>query len=172
MLTGHRLAKIAGLAVLIATMGGTAIQARTRKGDKLLAQSRAAEIRKDWDTALSFAEQALSEDPADVAYQLTATRLRFYASQYHIDEGKRLRNQGQLEQALTEFQKAYGINPASAMAEEEIRRTKAMIEREKNKPAGEQKPEERAMTPAQMEKQREEKKFAAMQPLPELRPLN
>ncbi|HET9319897.1 MAG TPA: cohesin domain-containing protein [Bryobacteraceae bacterium] len=153
-------------------VAGPALQARTRKGDKLLAQSRAAEIRKDWDTALSFAEQALSEDPADVAYQLSSTRLRFYAGQYHIDEGKRLRNQGQLEQALTEFQKAYGINPASAMAEEETARTKAMIEREKNKPVSQQNPEERAMTPAQFEKQREDKKFAAMLPLPELKPLN
>ena len=132
MLTFHRLAKIAGFALLLAMVAGLALQARTRKGDKLLAQSRAAEIRKDWDTALSFAEQALSEDPADVAYQLSSTRLRFYAGQYHIDEGKRLRNQGQLEQALTEFQKAYGINPASAMAEEETARTKAMIELEKN----------------------------------------
>src|SRR5690242_4498521 len=172
MLTFHRLAKIAGFALLLAMVAGLALQARTRKGDKLLAQSRAAEIRKDWDTALSFAEQALSEDPADVAYQLSSTRLRFYAGQYHIDEGKRLRNQGQLEQALTEFQKAYGINPASAMAEEETARTKAMIEREKNKPASQQNPEERAMTPAQAEQRKEEKKFAAMLPLPELRPLN
>jgi general secretion pathway protein D len=172
MLTFHRLAKIAGFALLLAMLGGTALQARTRKADKLLGQSRAAELHKDWDAALSFAEQALSEDPADVAYQLSATRLRFYASQYHIDEGKRLRNQGQLEQAVIEFQKAYGINPASSMAEEEIGRTRAMIEREKNRPAGEQKPEERAMTPAQIERKKEEKKFAAMQPLPELKPLN
>ena len=158
--------------MLMAVVGGTALQARTRKGDRLLGQSRTAEVRKDWDAALSLAEEALSEDPADVAYQLTTTRLRFYASQHHTDEGRRLRSQGQLEHALTEFQKAYGINPASAMAEEEIARTRAMIEREKNKPASEQKPEERGMTPAQMERQKEEKKFAAMQPLPELKPLN
>ena len=94
----------------------TALEARTRKGDKLLAQSRAAELRKEWDKALSFAEQALSEDPADIAYQLATTRLRFYAAQFHIDQGRKLRDQGQLEQALAEFQKAYGINPGSTMA--------------------------------------------------------
>ena len=148
----------------------TAVEARTRKGDKLLAQSRAAEIRKDWDTALSFAEEALSDDPADIAYQLTATRLRFYDGQYHVDEGRRLRNLGKLDEALAEFQKAYGINPALDMAAEEIERTKSMIEREKNKPAS--KPEDRGLTPAQAETKREEKKFAAMQPLPELKPLN
>src|SRR4029077_16351484 len=130
MLSAKRLAKIAAVATLV-----TVIEARTRKGDKLLAQSRAAEIRKDWDTALSFAEEALSDDPADIAYQLTATRLRFYDGQYHVDEGRRLRNLGKLDEALAEFQKAYGINPALDMAAEEIERTKSMIEREKNKTA-------------------------------------
>ena len=100
MLSAKRLAKIAAVATLV-----TVIEARTRKGDKLLAQSRAAEIRKDWDTALSFAEEALSDDPADIAYQLTATRLRFYDGQYHVDEGRRLRNLGKLDEALAEFER-------------------------------------------------------------------
>src|SRR5216684_2614688 len=172
MLSPKRLGKIAAFSMLVTLGWVTAIEARTRKGDKLLAQSRAAEIRKDWDAALSFAEEALSEDPADIAYQLAATRLRYYDGQYHVDEGRRLRNQGKLDEALAEFQKAYGVNPALAMAEEEIERTKSMLEREKNKPASEQKPEDRGLTPAQMERQREEKKFASMQPLPELKPLN
>src|SRR5437588_6312374 len=113
MLTTNRLVKTAALAILAALLETGTLEARTRKGDKLLAQSRAAEVRKEWDSALALAEQALSEDPADVAYQLATTRLRFYDSQYHIDLGRRLREQGQLEQALAEFQKAYGINPAS-----------------------------------------------------------
>jgi len=172
MLSPKRLGKIAAFAVLVTLVGATQLDARTRKGDRLLAQSRAAEIRKEWDKALSFAEQALSEDPADIAYQLATTRLRYYTGQYHVDEGRRQRDQGKLDEALAEFQKAYGINPALSMAQEEIERTKRMIEREKNKPASEQKPEERGFTPAQVEKQREEKKFASMQSLPELRPLN
>ena len=62
MLTFHRLARVAGYVWLALVLVAT-LAARTRKGDKLLAQSRAAEIRKDWDKAISFAEQALSEDP-------------------------------------------------------------------------------------------------------------
>jgi tetratricopeptide (TPR) repeat protein len=116
MLTSHWLAKRAGFLLAAAALV-TALEARTRKGDKALAESRAAELRKEWDRAIAFAEQALSEDPADIAYQLTASRLRFYAAQFHIDQGLKLRDQGQLEKALVEFQKAYGINPASAMAE-------------------------------------------------------
>jgi general secretion pathway protein D len=170
MLSSNRLAGIAGIALLVAWLGGAALEAKTRKGDKLLVQSRAAEIRKEWDKALAFAEEALSDDPAELAYQIVTTRLRFYTSQYHIDQGKKIREQGKLDAALAEFEKAYGINPASAMAEEEIARTKRMIERENEKPA--QKPEDRGLTPAQVEKQKEEKKFGSMQPLPELRPLN
>ena len=172
MLTPKRLASTAGILALAATLGAVTLEARTRKGDKLMTQSRAAELRKEWDKALALAEEALSDDPADIAYQLATTRLRFYSSQYHIDAGKKRRGAGELEQALAEFQKAYGINPASAMAEEEIARTRSMIEREKNKPAAEQNPEERSLTPAEIEKRQEEKKFASMQPLPELRPLN
>lgn len=172
MLNAKWLSKAAGIAVLVVAVGATAVEARTRKGDKLLTESRAAELRKEWDKSLSLAEEALSEDPADIAYQLATTRLRYYASQYHLDLGKKLREQGQLEQALAEFEKAYGINPASQLAEEEIARTKRMIEREKNKPAAEQKPEERGMTPAQLARQQDQKKFAAMQPLPQLKPLN
>lgn len=171
MLTFHRLARVAGYVWLALVLVAT-LAARTRKGDKLLAQSRAAEIRKDWDKAISCAEQALSEDPAEIAYQLTASRLRFYAGQFHVEQGLKLREQGKLDEALVEFQKGYGINPASTMATEEIERTKRMIEREKEKPAAERKPEEAALTPAEAERQREQKKFEAMQPVPELKPLN
>ena len=115
MLTFHRLARVAGYVWLAMTLAAT-LAARTRKGDKLLAQSRAAEVRKDWDKAISFAEQALSEDPAEIAYQLTASRLRFYAGQFHIEQGLKLRGQGKLDEALVEFQKSYGINPASTMS--------------------------------------------------------
>jgi general secretion pathway protein D len=170
MLTFNRLANVASYLAVVALLTGARVEARTRKGDRLITQSRAAELRKDWDTALKLAEEALSDDPADVGYQLTTTRLRFYDAQYHVDEGRKLRNQGKLDSALAEFQKAYGINPASAIAEEEIDRTRSMIEREKTKPAATA--EERSLTPAELEKQREQKKFASMQPLPELKPLN
>lgn len=171
MLTFHRLARMAGYAWLALALAAT-LAARTRKGDKLLAQSRAAEVRKDWDKAISYAEQALSEDPAEIAYQLTASRLRFYAGQFHVELGLKLREQGKLNEALVEFQKGYGINPASTMATEEIERTKRMIEREKEKPPAERKPAEAALTPAEAERQKEQKKFESMQPLPELKPLN
>ena len=72
------------------------------------------------------------EDPADSAYQLSAKRVRFQAGMARVDTGQKLRSAGQLEEAMAEFQKAYAIDPSNAMAEQELKRTKEMIEREKN----------------------------------------
>lgn len=172
MRSSNQLVKI--LAVVLALdLVVPPLAARTRKGDRLLAQGRAAEARKEWDKALAFDEQALSEDPADPGYQLAIARVRFQASQFHVDQGLKIRAQGQLPEALAEFEKAYAINPATDIAEQEIRRTRAMIDREKKKtPQPGDKPEDKGLTPAQTEKKREQENFARMLPVPELKPLN
>ena len=87
------------------------LEARTKKGDKFLAEGRMHEQKKEWDAALQYYEQALSEDPADILYQMAATKVRFQAAQSHIDKGLKLRSEGQLGEALVELQKAYAINP-------------------------------------------------------------
>src|SRR5450432_4000237 len=70
------------------------LEARTRKGEKLLAQSRIAERDKDWDKALDLSSQALAIDPTDAAYQLEARRIRFEAASFHLDAGQKLRDAG------------------------------------------------------------------------------
>lgn len=149
------------------------MEARTRKGDQMVAQGRVREARKDWDAALDLYERALATDPADPGYQLLTNRARFQAAQKHLDTAMTLRSQGRLDEALVEFQKAYAMDPGSSAAQQEIRQTQQMIEREKEKAEkGESKPEERALTPAQLEKKREQEKIATMLPVPELKPLN
>jgi general secretion pathway protein D len=169
------LAPLIGLAALLSPLSPW-LEGRTRKGDRLLAQGKAAETRKEWDRALELYEQALSEDPADPAYQLGTDRVRFQAGQFHIDQGQKLRMQGQLAGALAEFEKAYAIDASSSMAEQEIRRTRQMIEREKKKArqpgAKPEEPEEKGMTPAQVVKRQVEEKISTMLDIPELKPLN
>src|SRR5580698_3980575 len=123
------------------------LDARTRKGDKFYSEGRKAEDKKDYDEALKLYEQALSEDPADTGYQLAVDRVRFQAGQHHVELGLKLRPQGKLAEALAEFEKGYAIDPGSSIAEQEIRRTRAMIEREKSKT--ESKPEQRGLTPSE-----------------------
>jgi len=120
--------KLAALALVLTLL--TPLDARTKKGDKLLAQGRAAEIRKQYDEALELYEQALSDDPSDSGYQLAMRRVRFQAGQAHVERGLKLRAGGKTAEALAEFEKAYAIDPSSSIADQEIRRTRAILERE------------------------------------------
>jgi general secretion pathway protein D len=151
------------------------LYARTKKGDRLLAQGKSREIKKDWDAALELYEQALSEDPTDTLYRISTERIRFQAGQAHVDEGLKVRAQGLLGEALIHFQKAYAINPASAAAEQEIRRTQQMIERERQKAketGKESSATEKSTTPTQAAKRQTEERIASMLALPELKALN
>ena len=151
------------------------LEAKTRKGDKYLAEGRIAEGKKDWDTALASYEKALSEDPAELTYQMAAEKARFQCAQVHVDKGLRLRGQGQLDESLAEFQKAYGINPGSAIAAQEVDLTRQMLERERKRQAvtgKEAPPAERALTPVQEYHQQEQERLGRLMGVPELKPLN
>lgn len=147
------------------------MEARTRKGDKLMAEGRKAEIRKDWDKALEYYEGALAEDPGDAGYLLAVRRVRFQAAQAHVDRGQKLRAEGNLQEALAEFQKAFAIDPSSAIAQQELMQTLEMIQREKKK-AEPSKPEERGLTPIERARRETISKLERIEPLPELRPLS
>ena len=151
------------------------VEAKTRKGDHYLAQGRAAEAKRDWDVALDAYEKALSEDPSEIVYQIAAQKARFQAAQVHLDHGLKVRDQGQLAEALLDFQKAYAFNPGSAAAAQEIERTQQMIERERLRlqQTGKEAPaEERALTPVEQFNKQTQQKLDSMLPLPELKPLN
>src|SRR2546427_1515910 len=164
--------KLASFAVLLALLAP--LQARTKKGDRLLAEGRAAEIRKQYDTALELFEQALSEDPGDSGYQLAMRRVRFQAGQAHVERGLKLRADGKTAEALAEFEKAYAIDSSSTIAEQEIRRTRAIVEREKKQalsPEGD-KPEERGLTSAEIARKDSQDHLDRITTVPELKPLS
>jgi len=133
--------------VMAALMAAPAVplEARTRKGDRFFAEGKTHEQKKEWDDALESFGKALSEDPAEITYQMAEQRARFQAAQAHVDRGLALRNQGQLGEALLEFQKAVTFNPGSIVADQEVRRTAEMIERERRKV---RKPVRRACPPS------------------------
>jgi general secretion pathway protein D len=99
---------------------------------------------------------------------------RFQAGQSHVDKGVKLRSQGQLGEAILEFQKALSINPGSIIAEQEVRRTTEMIERERRRVQENGKPsppEERAVTPGERARKDADEKLDRIQAIPELRPI-
>ena len=173
MLFFNRLTAVWLAAAMLAPLAP--LEARTRKGDKYLAEGRIAEVKKDWDAALASYEKALSEDPAEMTYQMATEKARFQCAQVHVDKGLRLRGQGQLDESLAEFQKAYGINPGSAIAAQEVDLTRQMIEREHKRQAAtgkEAPPAERALTPVQEYHQQEQERLGRLMGVPELKPLN
>jgi len=85
-------------------------------------QGLKAEEIKDYDTALLYYQRALREDPTNTEYKLKTARLRFEAANYHLSQGEKLRDKGNLPLALAEFQKAASIDPANSQAELEVQR--------------------------------------------------
>src|SRR5689334_2489879 len=103
------------------------VQARTKKGDKLLKLGQQAETRKDYDAALAYYDQAVSADPNEPGYLLADQRIRGRAAEGHVVQGRKLQSEGKLEEALSEFQKAFIADPSSAAAYQSIREISALI---------------------------------------------
>src|SRR5438045_2359239 len=62
------------------------------KGNRQYNAGSKAESIKDYDTALDEYNQALQAKPNNTEYKLRAARARFEAGQWHVDQGRRLRD--------------------------------------------------------------------------------
>ncbi len=154
------------MAVVLVLAGAPALA--SRKGDKLYKDGKLAEVKKEWEKALDLYEKAMLDDPSNVSYQMAARRVRFQAGQLHVNNGQKLRADGKLNEALLEFQKAYSIDPSSIIADQEIRRTLEMINREKKTPSA----KDRGLTPAEEEKKEIEERIDSLEGPPELKPIS
>jgi general secretion pathway protein D len=117
------LRQICGLTLIAVTVWITGCA----KGGTQYSAGSKAESVKDYDTALDEYNKALQAEPNNTEYKLRAARARFEASQWHVDQGRRLREQANLELALMEFRKAAMIDPSSPVAEQEVRATMLLI---------------------------------------------
>jgi general secretion pathway protein D len=147
------------------------------KGSAAFKQARKAELNNDYDKALELYQQALKADPGSQNYMLAVRRMRFAASQTHVDQGHRLLGQGKLEEAAVEFEKALKIDPASAIADQELRRTLDLIDkraRQKKSGAAEGKAEaaEPGLSPLLAAKKETEALLETVQPVPTLKPIS
>jgi general secretion pathway protein D len=97
------------------------------KGNQQYKAGTKAESLNDYDTALENYNKALRAEPNNTEYKLKAARARFEAAQWHVDQGRRLREQSNLELAIGEFRKAQLIDPSSPVAAQEVRATMDLI---------------------------------------------
>src|SRR5437667_8385770 len=114
-------------------------------------KGKIAEARQSYEQAYDFYKQAYDQKPQDLSYRASYERRRFLAGASHVHRGQLLREAGRLEEALAEFQKAAEIDPASAIAKQEIQVTQQMIEAAKA-PA----PKAAAPAPSVLEKRLQE----------------
>src|SRR6202171_1382663 len=121
-----------GNAVLCVCLG--LVAAGCPKGQTEYAQGRKAETIADYDAALTYYQQALKADPNNANLKIKVNQSRFEASEFHIKQGLEMRKKGDLQAAMAEFQRAQVVDPSSPVAEQELRRTAAMIS-DKNRAA-------------------------------------
>jgi predicted TPR repeat methyltransferase len=62
------------LAAALAAPLAPPLEARNRKGDKFFSEGKQHELKKEYDAALESYGKALSEDPGDIAYQMSEMR--------------------------------------------------------------------------------------------------
>jgi general secretion pathway protein D len=105
-----------------------------KSGKTEYSQGRKAESISDYDAALTYYQQALKADPNNANLKIKVNQIRFEASNFHIKQGLEMRKKGDLQGALAEFQRAGVVDPSSPVAEQELRRTAAMIS-DKNREA-------------------------------------
>ncbi len=160
-MTLKHLRVIAGIAAILAVAG--ILDARTRKADKTYQQAEAAAAKQDWDTAVDLYQKAVDVDPKNTSYVIGLRKARFEAGQMHVDRARKLRTDGKLEEAMAEFQKAIIVDPSSAIALQELKRTQMMLNQTGSA-------NNRGLTPAEQLRKEDGDKFALMQGPPELKP--
>ena len=88
-----------------------------------------AEARQNWEQAYELYKQAYDLKPKDLRYRASFERAKFEAAASHVHRGQKLRESGDLNQALAEFLRAVQIDPSLDVAQQEVRRTREVIEK-------------------------------------------
>jgi general secretion pathway protein D len=126
--SGHRNSfRFLLLALAMFALPGAFSQLHAQSASKLFKQGRNAETREDYITAYEDYHKAWEKRPADMKYKESYQRLRFLAASQYLDLGRKLRSQGQLNDALTDFLRALAIDPSYEAAQQEAERTRAQI---------------------------------------------
>ncbi|OFV99466.1 MAG: hypothetical protein A3F68_09085 [Acidobacteria bacterium RIFCSPLOWO2_12_FULL_54_10] len=119
---------------LLLTCGFSSL-AFAAQGDEEFNRGREAEARQDFDEAFAQYEKALQVDPSNPQFDIAYRRARFIAGQLHMERGFDLRLQGSLQEALAEFETAAKIDTTNPAAQQEMDRTRELIEAQSNPPA-------------------------------------
>jgi general secretion pathway protein D len=102
------------------------------KAKDLYAKGQDAEARQQYEAAYDFYKQAYDLKPKDLRYRAAFEHARFEAASTIVHRGQKLREEGKLDDAVAEFQKALTVDPSLFIAKQELIRTQKMIEAQRN----------------------------------------
>lgn len=100
------------------------VLARGKSAKALYKQGQAAEAKDDYLAAYEAYAQAFQKDPNNLYYKTSYQRLRFTAAAVHTHQGEKLRDQGDMTGAVTEFLRALEIDPSNELAQQDLKSAK------------------------------------------------
>ena len=99
-------------ALLLLLVAAVTLPAIADKAKDLFAKGQDAEARQQYEAAYGFFKQAYDLKPKDLRYRASFERIRFEAAASMVHNGQKLRDDGKLDEAVAEFQKALAIDPS------------------------------------------------------------
>ncbi len=117
-----RLTCVLALLLIVVSAAGA-----TDKAKAFYKQGLAAETRLDYVAAYNLYHQAYDAKPGDLTYRASFERVRFLAAASLVHQGELLVNSGKLQEALTLFERALGIDPSSFIAQQEANKVRDVL---------------------------------------------
>lgn len=93
------------------------------KGKQDYSMAKKAADAQDYDAAVDYYIKANKEDPHNANFKIGLNQARFMAAQEHLHTGIKLREKGDLQGAISQFQRATVLDPSSIVADQELKRT-------------------------------------------------
>lgn len=105
--------------------------AHAAKGEDQYKAGMQAEAQQDYDEAFRQYQAAVQADSNNPQFIMAFERAKFQAAALHVERGNKLQNQGNLEEAATEYEMAAAIDPASPIARQALLMVRAKIQEAK-----------------------------------------
>ena len=106
-----------------------AILSAAESAKSLFQKGVKAEARQDYEAAFEAYKAAYQLKPEELKYRVPYERTRMLAAGAKVKRGQKLREQGDLAGALTQFEKAIEVDPSNDLAAQEMRRTQQMMQK-------------------------------------------
>jgi general secretion pathway protein D len=113
--------------VLMCIAAGVALAGCPKKGSHDYKEGEKSFDVQDYDAAVDYYSKALAAEPHNANFRIKLNGARFEAGQLHVRQGLKLRDKGDLQGAISEFQRATILDPSSVVADQELKKALEML---------------------------------------------